>query len=212
MYVPKHFAEDRLEVLHDLIRSRAFGTLVTLTPDGLGASHVPFVLKADPAPLGTLQGHLARANAQWKRSSPDVEALVIFHGPDAYITPSWYPTKRETGKVVPTWNYIVVHAHGKLEVIEDEDWLQSHVEELTNQCERGRPEPWKVSDAPAGFASKLLKGIVGVQIELSRLEGKWKLGQNRPQADQQGVFEGLKAEWDAASRAMAEYLGAVESN
>lgn len=206
MYLPKHFAEKRPEVLHGFIRSSPFGTLITMTAHGLEASHIPFVFKPDPAPFGTLQGHLARANSQWKVSTPDVEALVIFNGPDAYITPSWYPTKRDTGKAVPTWNYVVVHAYGKLQVIEDEDWLKTHVEELTNQHEQGRDEPWKVSDAPADYTARLLKGFVGVQIELTRLEGKWKLGQNRSEADRQGVFEGLKAESDVTSRSMVEYM------
>jgi len=206
MYVPKHFAETRPEIMHKLIRSYPFGTLITMTSHGLEASHIPFVFKPDPAPFGTLQGHLARANSQWKVSTPDVEALVIFNGPDAYITPSWYPTKRDTGKAVPTWNYVVVHAYGKLQVIEDEDWLKTHVEELTNQHEQGRDEPWKVSDAPADYTARLLKGFVGVQIELTRLEGKWKLGQNRSEADRQGVFEGLKAESDVTSRSMVEYM------
>lgn len=211
MYVPKHFAESRPEVLHGFIRSRPFGTLITMTARGLEASHIPFVLKSNPAPFGTLQGHLARANSQWEDFTPNVEALVIFNGPDAYITPSWYPTKHETGKAVPTWNYIVAHAYGKLQVIEDEGWLQTHVEELTNQHEQNRAVPWKVSDAPVDYTAKLLKGIVGVEIELSRLEGKWKLGQNRPEADQLGIIEGLKAERDLSSRSMEEYLRTIES-
>jgi Transcriptional regulator len=206
VYLPKHFAETRLDVLHGFIRSRAFGTLVTMTTRGIEANHIPFVLKSDPAPFGTLEGHLARANSQWRDSIPHVEALVIFEGPDAYIAPSWYPTKRETGKAVPTWNYIVVHARGKLRVIEDESWLRSHVEELTHQHERGRGEPWAVSDAPPGYIEQLLRGTVGIQIELTRLEGKWKLGQNRSEADRRGVLEGLRAEPGLSSQWMAECM------
>lgn len=206
MYLPKPFAEERPEVLHDFIRTSPFGTLVTMTADGLEASHIPFVLKTEPRPLGTLQGHVARGNGQWRDSSLDTEALVIFMGPESYITPSWYPTKQQTGKVVPTWNYVVVHAYGQLRVIEDEAWLERHVEELTVQQEHRREEPWHVSDAPREFTSKLLRAIVGVEIEVSRLLGKWKLGQNRSAEDQAGVLEGLSAESHPAASSMVRYL------
>lgn len=206
MYIPKHFSEDRLEALQTLIRKSPFGTLVTTTTDGLEASHIPFVLKPDPLSLGTLQGHVARGNSQWRNSSLDMEALVIFLGPESYITPSWYPTKQETGKVVPTWNYVVVHAYGQLQVIEDKEWLQRHVEELTFQQEHGREEPWRVSDAPHEYTSKLLRAIVGVEIQLSRLLGKWKLSQNRSAEDQAGVLEGLNAEASPSALAMVRCM------
>ena len=206
MYTPKPFAEDRPEVLQHLIRSSPFGTLVTITSDGLQASHIPFVLKPAPPPYGALQGHVARANSQWRTSSPDAEALVIFLGPESYITPSWYPTKQETGKVVPTWNYVVVHAYGKLRVIEDEAWLKRHVEELTDQLEHMREAPWRVSDVPRDFTSTLLRAIVGLEIEMSRLVGKWKLGQNRSIEDQLGVLKGLRAEDTPSASSMVQAM------
>ncbi|BAS26860.1 FMN-binding negative transcriptional regulator [Limnochorda pilosa] len=206
MYVPKRFAETRLEALQELIGSCPFGTLITMTTQGLEANHIPFVLKADPGPYGALQGHVAQANSQWKDFDPDVEALVVFQGPQAYISPSWYPTIQETGKVVPTWNYMVVHAYGKLRVIQDQDWLQRHVEELTDQQERRREEPWHVSDAPPEFTTKLMHAIVGVEIHVSRLVGKWKLGQNRSIEDQMGLMKGLSMEDDADALSMARYL------
>lgn len=170
MYIPKHFAERRLEVLHRLVR---------------------------PYPFGTLEGHLARANPRWRRFLPEVEALAIFQGPDGYITPLWYATKQVTGEVVPTWNYVVVHAYGTLRVVEDEAWLRRHVEQLTDQQERGQDEPWSVADAPADYIARLLEGIVGVEISLSRSEGKWELSQNRPLEDRQGVIHGLRAGGEA---------------
>lgn len=206
MYVPKHFKEERPEVMHQLMRSYPFGTLVTMNFDGPEASHLPFVLDIAPPPYGTLRGHIARANPQWSNLSPDVEALVIFQGPQAYISPSWYATKQETGKVVPTWNYAVVHAYGKLRIMHDQRWLLDHVEQLTNQQESGRKKSWKVSDAPVDFTNKLLHAIVGIELEVSRLIGKWKLGQNRPLADQTGVMKGLSADGDAFALSMLRLL------
>lgn len=213
VYVPKHFQEERPEVLLGFLRSCPFGTLVTKTKDsGLEANSIPFVLKNDPPPQGTLQGHVARANAQWKSFDPDLEALVIFQGPQSYISPSWYPTKQETGKVVPTWNYVTVHAYGKLRIIEDPDWLAKHVDELTRQHEDGREEPWSVADAPFDFTEKLLHAIVGVEIRIARLVGKWKLGQNRSLDDQMGMLKGLENERDASALSMARYLKEVFHN
>ena len=206
MYVPKHFAETRPESLAELLRTVAFGTLVTVTPAGLEANPLPFVYKPDPPPWGVLQAHLARANTQWQTFDPSVEALFIVQGPDAYITPSWYPSKRETGKAVPTWNYVVVHAYGQLRVTEDPEWLRRHVEELTDQQERARPEPWRVTDAPAEYTAAMLKAIVGVELRITRLIGKWKLGQNRSLADRQGMAAGLASEGDEGSRALLPYV------
>ena len=192
MYVPSHFSESRIDVLHDAIRGAGIATLVTLTKDGLIASHVPLLLDPEPAPYGTLIGHLARPNPQARGAIG--EALVIFQGPDAYITPSWYATKRETGKVVPTWNYVAIHAAGPIEFFDDTDRLLDIVTRLTEKQEAGRTAPWAVSDAPANFVQGMLKGIVGFAIPLTRLEGKWKMSQNRPAEDRAGVVAGLAAE------------------
>lgn len=211
VYVPRSFAETRSEVLVEFMRAFPFGTLTTVTPAGIEANHIPFVYKPDPPPTGTLQGHLARANSQWKTLDPDVEALVIFQGPDAYITPSWYATKRETGKAVPTWNYVVAHVYGTLRVIHDHDWLLRHVEELTEQHEQGRPDAWHVSDAPAEYTTAMLKAIVGVELQISRIVGKWKLGQNRSIEDQEGMVAGLRADGEERSNALLPFLSDAQA-
>jgi transcriptional regulator len=194
MYIPPHFREDRVDALHDAIRGTGLATLVSLTGDGLIASHAPMLLDPDPEPYGTLVGHLARANPHARLADPGVETLVIFQGPDAYITPSWYATKRETGKVVPTWNYAAVHAYGTLEVFDDPEQLLDVVTRLTDRHEAARSRPWAVSDAPSDFVQGMLKGIVGITLRITRLEGKVKMSQNRPPADQQGVIAGLRAD------------------
>lgn len=198
MYEPPHFKEERIDVLHDAIRQARLATLVTMTTSGLEATHLPMLVDAAPAPHGTLIGHVARANPQWKTSSPEVEGLAIFQGPQAYITPSWYATKRETGKVVPTWNYVTVHAYGRLRFIEDAAELLGIVTRLTETHENGRTAPWAVSDAPADFIRAQLKGIVGVEMTITKLQGKWKMSQNRNAADRQGVAEGLARDGEAA--------------
>jgi transcriptional regulator len=192
VYIPSLFNEGRIDVLHDAIRASGLATLVTITQDGLIASHIPLLLDPEPAPYGTLLGHLARPNPQARGAIG--EALAIFHGPDAYITPSWYATKRETGKVVPTWNYVAIHAAGPIEFFDDTDRLLDIVTRLTEKQEAGRTAPWAVSDAPANFVQGMLKGIVGFAIPLTRLEGKWKMSQNRPAEDRAGVVAGLAAE------------------
>ena len=203
MYVPTHFEESRTDVLHALIRAHPLAALVTQTPDGLVANHIPFEIDPDPAPFGTLRGHMARANPQW-RTLADAPALAIFQGPSAYVSPAWYATKRDTGRVVPTWNYAVVHAHGPLRVIHDPDWLLNFVTRLTTRHEAGRPDPWQVTDAPAEYIATQLAAIVGIEMPIARLEGKWKVSQNRPPADRAGVAEGLLREGNAA--AMAELV------
>ncbi|HME19943.1 MAG TPA: FMN-binding negative transcriptional regulator [Acetobacteraceae bacterium] len=192
MYIPPLHKEDRIDVLHDAIRRAGLATLVTLTGDGLIASHVPMLLNPDPAPYGTLLGHLARPNPQARGAAPGVQALAIFQGPDAYITPSWYATKRETGKVVPTWNYVTIHAYGPVEFFADTERLRAIVTRLTERQEQARAEPWAVTDAPADFIVGMLKGIVGFALPIARLEGKWKMSQNRPAQDRAGVIEGLE--------------------
>lgn len=199
MYEPPHFKEERIDVLHAAIRQARLGTLVTMTTTGLEATHLPMLVEAAPAPYGKLVGHVAKANPQWKTSSAEVEGLAIFQGPHAYVTPSWYATKRETGKVVPTWNYVAVHAYGTLRFIEDADELLGIVTRLTDTHEKNRAAPWAVTDAPADFVRAQLKGIVGVEMTITRLQGKWKMSQNRPPADREGVAKGLAQDGETAA-------------
>ncbi len=194
MYLPPAFREDRIDVLHDTMRRPGLVTLVTLTSDGLIASHVPMLVDSEPAPYGTLLGHLASPNPQGRGAVPGSEALAIFHGPDAYITPSWYETKRQTGKVVPTWNYIAVHAYGPISFFDDRTRLLEIVTRLTKRQEQTRSHPWAVTDAPDDFIETMLRGIVGFTIPITRLEGKRKMSQNRPAQDVIGVIDGLTAD------------------
>jgi transcriptional regulator len=209
MYLPKDFREDSVPALHDAIRRIALGTLVTLGADGMEASHVPMLIDPEPAPFGTLRGHLARANPQWRGVTPGTQALAIFLGPEAYVTPAWYATKRATGKVVPTWNYVSVHAYGALRVIDDAEWLRALVTRLTETHEAERAAPWAVSDAPADYIAGMLRAIVGFELPIARLEGKWKMSQNRPAEDRAGVVEGLKREGGAEEAAVADIVAAV---
>ena len=211
MYQPAHHREDRLDVQHALIRTFPLGILVTSGPSGLVANHVPFLIDPEASRLGTLRAHVARANPLWKESDPDAEVLVIFQGAERYVTPSWYATKRETGKVVPTWNYAVVHAYGRMTVIEDAAWLKAQIEDLTRVNEAARAEPWAVTDAPEKFVDAMVRGIVGLTIEIARIEGKWKVSQNRPEADRRGVVEGLRSDADARSAEMATLVEAFGS-
>jgi transcriptional regulator len=202
VYIPKANEENRLEVLHDLIESHPLASLVTMGPSGLFASHLPMVLERKSATRGLLKGHLSRANKQWRDFLPAVEALAIFSGPEHYITPSWYAEKEETGKVVPTWNYAVVHAYGPLKVIEDPAWLIEHLNALTTVHEAPLPVPWHVTDAPADYVESLLKGIVGLELPIERIEGKWKTSQNRSERDRAGIIEGLEKLGTSESLAM----------
>jgi transcriptional regulator len=204
-----HFREERLDVKHALIRAHPFGAMVTLGPDGLVANHVPFIVDATASRLGTLRAHMARASGQWKELDGSQEALVIFQGPDAYITPSWYPAKAETGNVVPTWNYAIVHVYGRPRIVHDGDWLLRHVSELSDVNEAGMAVPWSVSDAPADFVAALAKAIVGIEIEIVRIEGKWKNSQNQPEPAREGVVVGLSAQGDERSLAMAKLVAAT---
>lgn len=198
MYQPPHFREDRLAVQHALIRAQSLGLLITAGPGGLQANHVPFLIDAGRSERGTLRVHLARANPQLHELAAVAECLVVFQGPQQYISPSLYPTKQEHGKVVPTWNYITVHAWGRPQVNDDAAWLRQQVEDLTVQNEGSRPAPWQVSDAPEPFVAAQLKGIVGIEIPIARIEGKWKVSQNRPAIDQAGVVAGLRGNGDDA--------------
>ncbi|BCU79489.1 FMN-binding negative transcriptional regulator [Luteolibacter sp. LG18] len=193
MYNPQAFREERLDVLHALMKEHPLATLVTSGEHGLQASHLPFTVDTSTG-KGILKAHLAKANGQLADLRAGTEALVIFQGPEAYITPSWYAAKQEHGKVVPTWNYVVVHAYGTSRVIEDEGWLRQQIDELTLAHEQGRNVPWEVEDAPAEFIAALLPAIAGIEIPIERLEGKWKMSQNRSEADRRGVRRGLEEE------------------
>ena len=191
MYIPRHNEEKRVAVMHALMVTRPLGTLVTLGTSGLFASHIPMLLEEDGSPFGVLKGHLSRANAQWRNFLPTVDALAIFAGHQHYISPTWYPETKEHGKEVPTWNYVVVHAYGPLKVIQDRHWLLTNVEKLTSVHESALPAPWKVSDAPDDYIQSQLNGIVGLELPIQRLEGKWKVSQNRTERERQGVRDGL---------------------
>jgi transcriptional regulator len=193
MYQPPHFREDDLAVQHALIRAHPLGLLITAGPGGPNANALPFHLIPEGSPKGVLQVHMSRANGQWKEIAAGVPVLVVFQGENAYITPSWYATKRETGKVVPTWNYAIVQVRGTAKVIDDAGWLRTQIEALTGEHEGPRPKPWGVDDAPDAFVDAQIKGIIGVEIEITDIEGKWKVSQNRPKADIAEVVEGLGA-------------------
>jgi transcriptional regulator len=208
MYIPTHFEQPSIKVMYELIRSRPLATLITLSSNGINANHIPMHLSEQPAPFGTLQGHVARSNPIWRDLDSDIEVLAIFHGPDAYISPSWYATKQKTGKVVPTWNYTVVHAYGSLRIIDDASWIRSLLEALTVHNEEAFPEPWKVSDAPFDFTERLIEEIVGIEMVITRLSGKWKVSQNQPPQNQAGVIQGLNASEKTGAATMASLVNA----
>ncbi len=211
MYLPAFFREDRVDVLHAMMRARPLSTLVTTVQSGLTANHLPVETALDPAPHGTLRGHIARANPLWKEYRAGAEALAIFQGPQSYISPSFYPSKRHTGEVVPTWNYAVVHAHGTLRFIEDAAWLRALVTRLTDAHEASRAQPWQVSDAPEAYLQKQLSLIVGFELCIAKLTGKWKVSQNHGAANRRGVVEGLRSRRDADSHEVADILAAFNA-
>lgn len=202
MYIPKANEETRVDVLYEFIEAHPFATLVTMGSAGLFATHLPLVLDPAGGTLGVLRGHISRANNQWRDFADSVDALVIFSGPHHYITPNWYAEKAKTGKVVPTWNYAVVHAYARLRVIQDAAWLVENVTALTNVHEAGSAVPWRVSDAPEEYVQALAKGIVGVELTITRLEGKWKVSQNQSAENRAGVVKGLEELGTAESLAM----------
>ena len=204
MYRPDHFRVDDVPAMHALMRARPLAALVSGGAAGLYATHLPTVLKED-GPYGLVEFHLARANPHWKVLAEGDEALMIFQGPEGYVTPNWYPSKAEHQKVVPTWNYAVVHAYGRPEVMQDADWLRRHVGELTAQQERNEAQPWALTDAPERYVEAMLRGIVGFRFAITRLEGKWKMSQNREMQDREGVVNGL------ARRGVGEDLEVAEA-
>ncbi|MEQ1545038.1 FMN-binding negative transcriptional regulator [Methyloglobulus sp.] len=207
MYVPKHFEITDVKVMHELIHDYPLATLVTMSANGLNANHIPIHLNAMPEPYGTLQGHVARSNPLLEDINGENQSLAIFHGPNAYITPSWYETKKEHGKVVPTWNYVVVHAYGNLQVVDKPEWLRAQLETLTDQNESQFSEPWAVADAPTEFTEKLFESIVGIEMKITKLLGKWKVSQNQPMQNKVSVIKGLK---DKQQQDMADLVGKNE--
>jgi len=205
MYQVGAFREERIDVMHALMRNHRLATLVTVNDGVPDANHLPLLIDPEPSPHGTLRGHVARANPVWRQAEGQ-EVLAIFQGPQTYVTPSWYPSKRETGQVVPTWNYAVVHAHGQLVVHDDRAWLRALVTRLTEQQEAVLATPWHVDDAPADYLERMLGAIVGIEIPLTRLVGKWKVSQNRISADRMGVVDGLRQQDDAQAQAMADLV------
>ncbi len=206
MYDVAAFREDRVEVLHELIQAHPLATLVVNTAQGLEANHIPLLIDAEPAPFGTLLGHVARANPLWHAFDNKSDALAVFQGPQGYITPSWYPSKAEHGKVVPTWNYAVVHAHGPLIIHDNAEWLRKLVTRLTVSRESLREKPWQVTDAPPDYVDTMLQAIVGIEIPVRRVQGKWKMSQNRLPQDREGVMQSLESQGDAASLAMLDEM------
>jgi transcriptional regulator len=200
MYIPKHFEETRTEVLYQMMRANPLATLITLDKHQFNANHIPMVLDAE---AGILRAHIARANALWKSYNEEAGCLLIFQGPMSYISPSYYPSKLETEKVVPTWNYAVVHVHAKLKVMDDAEWILAQINSLTTQQEKDRDKPWKVSDAPSDYVEKLLAALIGLEITIERMEGKWKTSQNQKPQDHQGVIDGLTKEGTQNALAMA---------
>jgi transcriptional regulator len=206
MYIPRHHAETDLRVLHELLRAQPLGAWVTCADGELAANHIPFLLDSRRGTHGTLTGHVARANPVWRTCAGTQRSLVIFQGAQTYISPSWYPGKRAHGRVVPTWNYVVVHAHGVPRVIDDRAWLLDHLEKLTDAHESGQPSPWKVADAPGEYIEQMLQHIVGIEIPIEQLVGKWKVSQNRSAADKSGVVAGLDSRADPRAAEMASLV------
>lgn len=203
MYTPAHFNETRTELLHQLVREHPLGLLVTLGEQGLDANPVPFLLEVDASGQAVLRAHVARANPVWREARTDVDTLVVFQGPQAYISPNWYATKAENGKAVPTWNYITVQARGRLVVRDDSAWLRELVTRLTQGHEAAQPLPWAVSDAPPDYIDAMLRAIVGIEIPLASLQGKWKMSQNHPAINRDGVQQGLRAQGTDQAQAVA---------
>ena len=206
MYLPPYHVETDVAVMQALIMAHPLGTWVTSGDQGLIANHIPFILDARRGPHGTLRAHVARANPVWRAMEGGTDSLVIFQGPQSYITPTWYPGKQIDGKVVPTWNYTVVHARGVAHAIEDAVWIHQLVTDLTQANESSNPQPWQVSDPPADFIAQMAKAIVGIEIALTGLEGKWKLSQDETLADRQGTVAGLAAQGDTNATALAHLI------
>ena len=211
MYTPKAFEVTDLPLLQAAMKQSELATLITTTPQGLVATHLPLLLDETRGEYGTLTGHVSRANTQWRESDPEAEALIIFLGPDTYVSPNWYPAKQETGRVVPTWNYAAIHAYGRVTFFEDAERLRTVVAELTKKFEAAFPAPWQVTDAPATYIDSQLKAIVGFECQITRLEGKQKFNQNRSVEDRRGVIQGLRELKEERKVQVAELMEGLES-
>lgn len=211
MYLPKQFEVSDIAVMQQLIRDYPLATVISRQAEFINANHVPLMLLPEAHTFGCLQGHVARANPLRQEVQDNPEVLVIFQGAQSYISPSWYPSKQETHQVVPTWNYTAVHAYGSVRVIEDAQWLKTHLAAMTAQHESLFPEPWKLTDAPLEYIEKMLKAIVGIEIQITKLQGKWKVSQNRKPHDQLGVIEGLQAGDNPAMAALVKKFGLDQS-
>ena len=207
MHIPGKFKQDDRSELEGVIRDYPFATLVTCSGSGMAANHLPMVL-AEVNGKKVLQAHIARANPLWKEVSDQSEVLVIFNGPHCYISPNHYPTKQQTGRAVPTWNYVVVHVTGVMSYVQDEDWLRAFIDRLTTQHEAAQPEPWSTSDAPQGYIQKMLPAIVGLEIDITAITGQWKLSQNQPEQNRLGVIAGLSSERDSQHQQVAALVKA----
>ncbi len=212
MYQPSHFEETRTEVLYALLRSHPLATLVTRTAQGMEANHIPLLLRTEGVERPALVGHVARANPLWRETDLATPVLVIFQGPQHYISPGWYASKAEHGKVVPTWNYAVVHAKGLLRVHDDANWIRQQMQDLTTQQEAPMPRPWSVEDAPRDYTDRLVSAVVGIEISLDSLVGKWKVSQNQPAANQASVQQGLHGLGTDAAATMAGLVEGFGTN
>ncbi|MDT4291715.1 FMN-binding negative transcriptional regulator [Methylomonas sp. MO1] len=204
MYIPKHFDEPRIDVMQTLISDYPLATLIASSASGLNANHIPLHwVEEGGSSYGSLRGHIARSNPLWTDFDPQTEVLAVFQSENAYISPSWYATKQQAGKVVPTWNYAAVHAYGTLRVIDDPIWIRRQLEAMTDEFEAEFPEPWSVADAPADFTERLITQIIGIEVSVTRLQGKWKVSQNQPPENRNSVFEALR---EAEHPAMANLV------
>ncbi|MEO8811398.1 MAG: FMN-binding negative transcriptional regulator [Caulobacteraceae bacterium] len=210
MYAQAEFRERRSEILADAIGRIRLAAIVTASPGEYLVTHAPMIVTRAAGPM-TLDAHVARVNPHWRALGDGAAAVAVFQGPHAYISPAWYPSKQEDGRVVPTWNYIVVHAHGRLEAVHDKAWLRTQLERLTDASEAGRSEPWAVTDAPSPYVERMIEGIVGLRLWVDRLEGAWKLSQNRAPADGQGAIAGLATEGGDQGRAVADLMRIAET-
>ncbi|MGL5251307.1 MAG: FMN-binding negative transcriptional regulator [Enterovibrio sp.] len=207
MHIPEKFKQENIDELVGLIRQHPFATVITQSDTGIAANHLPLSLIELDGEL-YLTGHIAKANALWQTTAPQSAALVIFNGPNGYISPNYYPTKKENGKAVPTWNYAVVHVHGKVRFIQDPQWIIGALEQLTSEHEREQAVPWSMSDAPESYIHSMLSGVVGIEIAIDSLRGKWKLSQNQPEKNQKGVIDGLSSKGDNNSQSITAMMSA----